>query len=82
MQYCKSFRVNKAKTKQNKKQQQRKITAMVSYTNPPLDPDTQSTLRSSVYVHSSEMLRLSCYYSYKAMDLRKTFINYSLFTLL
>lgn len=55
---------------------------MVSNTNPPYDPGTRSTLRSSVYVHSSEMLRLSCYYSYKAMGLRKTFINYSLFTLL
>lgn len=55
---------------------------MVSNTNPPYDPGTRSTLRSSVYVHSSELLRLSCYYSYKAMGLRKTFINYSLFTLL
>lgn len=35
-----------------------------------------------VYGHHSEMVRLSCYYSYKAMVLRKPLINDPLHTLL
>ncbi len=35
-----------------------------------------------VFEHHSEMVRLSCYYSYKAIVLRKTLINDPLHTLL
>lgn len=62
---------------------------MVTNTNPPHDLGTGALTANYyiqttgyVYEHYIEMVRLSCYYSYKAIVLRKTLINDPLHTLL
>lgn len=53
---------------------------MVINTNPPNDLGTGEfithyNIQPTSYEHYSEMVRLSCYYSYKPVVLRKTLIN-------
>lgn len=61
-----------------------KITGMVTNTNTPHDLGTEAYyyIQTTGYVceHYSEMVRLSCYYSYKDTVLRKTLINDPLHT--